>query len=330
METWKTLRSRAETAGIVSETALEILRVTTARARHEARVAATLRAAMDYVGITGPLRAALDEYLVERRAVRRDALDDTVDVDGAVAILATLLALDDHGVGGWRGRRGSMRGHSRRMLWASGLGSGRWCSGDGDAYAAAMAEARRRVLELVPPTGVDALQIAAALAAYDADHLAYADSEWSYEYARAAAAAALEEWTTATDRGEAAEATAAANAAQAWATAADTIRLEARRGAARCIIHGAGGSGALGLGDHAAQAEQARQFALDLAWAGVVVDDADVEASPIETALTCADAIAELEPAMVREVHARCIEASDADAAAAVARWYRARYFRDI
>lgn len=116
--TWETLRQQAADAGL-SYTAQELLRKRTARDRHQARVAATLEAAV--VAISG------------------DCLPATY---WQWCLVAALLAIDLNGVGGPSGcGHAEGTGATVRMRFFAGLGSSRWHARDGGAYRAATEEA---------------------------------------------------------------------------------------------------------------------------------------------------------------------------------------------
>lgn len=109
---WRSVEEQARTAGLTDHDALEALRKLTAPARHAWRVAETRRAAEAEIARIG-LSAPGD--------------------DMHEPIVAALIALDLHGLGG-RANCGGYGSGTTRCTWARGLGSGRWQAGDGGAY----------------------------------------------------------------------------------------------------------------------------------------------------------------------------------------------------
>jgi len=113
---WHHVQEQARAAGLTDPEALDALRKLTAPARHAWRVVETRRAA--------------------EAEIARIELSVPGD-DMHEPIVAALLTLDLHGLGGPANCGGSGSG-TTRCAWARGLGSGRWFARDGGAYRGAV------------------------------------------------------------------------------------------------------------------------------------------------------------------------------------------------
>lgn len=131
-KTWTELTEELRAAGL-SPAALEAARHVTAGERHEARVTATIRAALDLLGVDAG-DAENPATIARDRGLARQA--------------ATLIALDLSGVGGYRyALEGDGSPRATARLLKGNLGAGRWQAFDGGAYRGAAEEAWGRLSE---------------------------------------------------------------------------------------------------------------------------------------------------------------------------------------
>lgn len=159
----------------IPEIARDLRVKATAPERH-ARVAATIRAGMDYL-YDLPEDAErirpLQDLLFQVPSDRAECAAWT-DLQSVRRRTAALILLDLHGIGG----RGGFTGDSTtRMSWAGALGKGRWHASDGGAWRAA-AEAAVVALGFSPESGLPPQDFADLL-----DHVSTPDTHWIVAYA---------------------------------------------------------------------------------------------------------------------------------------------------
>lgn len=161
----------------IPEIARDLRIKATAPERHRARVAATIRAAMDYLydlpedaERIRPLRDLLFPVPLSDRA----EYATWTDLQAVRRRTAALILLDLHGIGG----RGGFTGDgTARMSWAGALGKGRWHASDGGAWRAA-AEAAIVALGFSPESGLPPQDFSDLL-----DHVSTPDTHWIVAYA---------------------------------------------------------------------------------------------------------------------------------------------------
>jgi hypothetical protein len=164
----------------IPELARELRVRVTAHERHRARLLGTIRAAAEYIwgdngGPAGDIPLDL-ATLACRSSDDRDTSTEWTALLRERRIVAALIMLDLHGIGGHGGYSG---GASSRMTWArrAGLGKARWQASDGGAWRGA-AEAAVYVLGFDPERGLDPSTFAGLL-----DYLAPEDDVWVVAYA---------------------------------------------------------------------------------------------------------------------------------------------------
>lgn len=149
----------------------------TAPERHRARVAATIKAAMDYLydlPEDAERIVPLRDLLFPAPLLGREEYAAWTDLRSVRRRTAALILLDLHGIGG----RGGFTGDSTaRMSWAGALGKGRWHASDGGAWRAA-ADAAVVALGFSPESGLPPQDFTDLL-----DHVSIPDAHWIVAYA---------------------------------------------------------------------------------------------------------------------------------------------------